>query len=239
MMRVPGFTSQGRVGIPGTARTLGGACSIDGGEIVTPENVRTGRDNPGPGKLPEKIDQRRQLAAGQILVELDSNVATTTVPALTQRDLSQLQATVSRLDHGDTIGLAGLCRPRFYLKQPRLVCPGDQELEPAAYPDERAPSAPGQHVNTFGTETPARTYDPLFARNRGHQVRHGAMVRTIARRVREFAASEPGDEAGEGLHVGAVLGEGGSTHHRPGTPAPCGDLPEALPPCAAVKPPGR
>jgi hypothetical protein len=175
----PGLASQGRVGIRGTARTLEVARFIHGGEIVTPEHVRAGRDNPCPGKLPEKIDQCRQLAAGQILAELDSSVATATVPALTQRDPSQLQATVPRLDHGDTIGLAGLRRPRFYLKQFRLVCLGDQELEPAAYPDKRAPSVPVQHVNPFGAQTPARTYDPLLARNRGHQVRHGAMVRTI------------------------------------------------------------
>jgi len=162
-----------------TARKLGVARSIDGGELVTPEHVRVGRDNPCPGKLPEKIDQRSQLAAGQGLVELDSSVATATVPALTQRDPSQLQATVPRLDHGDTIGLAGLRRPRFYLKQFRLVCLGDQALEPAAYPDKRASSVPVQHVNPFGAQTPARTYDPLLARNGGHQVRHGAMVRTI------------------------------------------------------------
>ena len=87
-----------------------------------------------------------------------------------------MQATVPCLDHRDTIGLARLCRPRFNLKQPRLVCVGDQELEPAAYPDERTPRVPVQHVNTFSAETPARTYDPFSARNRGHQVRHMAMV---------------------------------------------------------------
>jgi len=173
---VPGSASQGRVGIPGTARRLQGARSINGGEIVAPENVRAGRDNSGPGKLPEQIDQRGQLTAGQILAELDSNVAAPTVPAPTQRDPSQLQATVPGLDHGDTVGLARLCRPRFDLKQFRLACLGDQELEPAAYPDERAPRVPVQHVNTLSAETPARTYDPLFARNRGHQVRHIAMV---------------------------------------------------------------
>ena len=176
MMRGPGLASQGRVGIPGTARTLGGAWSINGGEIVTPENVRAGRGNPGPGKLPEKIDQRRQLTGGQILAELDSHIAAATVPAPTQRDPGQLQATVLCLDHRDAIGLARLSRPRFYLKQPGLVCVGDQKLEPAAYPDKRAPRVPVQHVNTFSAETPAGTYDPLCARNRGHQVRHMTMV---------------------------------------------------------------
>ena len=93
-----------------------------------PENVRAGRDNPRPGKLSEQIDQRRQLVAGQVLGELDSNVATATVTALTQRHPSHLQTTIPRLDHGDTVGLAGLCRPRFYLEQICLVRLGDQEL---------------------------------------------------------------------------------------------------------------
>lgn len=117
-----------------------------GGKIATPENIRAGRDDPRPGKLPEQIDQRRQLAAGQVLGELDSNVATATVTALTQRHPSHLQTTTPRLDHGDTSGLAGLRRPRFYLEQICLVCRGDQELQSAAYPDNRAPPVPVQQL---------------------------------------------------------------------------------------------
>ena len=95
-------------------------------------------------------------------------MATATVTALTQRHPSHLQTTIPRLDHGDTVGLAGLCRPRFYLEQICLVRLGDQELKPAAYPDNRAPSVLVQQFNPFGAETPARTYDPLLVRNRGH-----------------------------------------------------------------------
>jgi len=78
--------------------TAGGrvrAWCLDSGEAIPAQNIGAGGNQLGPGKRPQQIHQRGQVAAGQPLAELDADVAAAAVPALAQGHSGYFQADIA------------------------------------------------------------------------------------------------------------------------------------------------
>ncbi|MGO9500702.1 MAG: hypothetical protein ACLPUO_03740 [Streptosporangiaceae bacterium] len=164
--------------------TAGGrvrAWCLDSGEAIPAQNIGAGGNQLGPGKRPQQIHQRGQVAAGQPLAELDADVAAAAVPALAQGHSGYFQADIAGVDDSNAVRLLRLADPRFHLKVQvglRVMAGhGRQELEAAADPDERSPGTSAQSFHALGADGPAVIGDPLVFSDRSHGACHTTTLR--------------------------------------------------------------
>lgn len=157
------------------------AWCLDSGEAIPAQNIGAGGNQLGPGKRPQQIHQRGQVAAGQPLAELDADVAAAAVPALAQGHSGYFQAGIAGVDDSNAVRLLRLAGRRLHLEllvRFRVMARhAHQELEATTDPDERLPGTSARGFHALGAKGPAVTGDPLFAGDHSHGASHAATLR--------------------------------------------------------------